>query len=137
MRLIGTDASPNGSDAERFRDPPPAFVAGNGIKLLPVHAIFGSDELSARSWPVASCSPSPYIVLNPEDAGELGVDGGDGVECDALSVSAKVRVDPAMTRGAAACVVGLRDLPAPLPAAPVQLSRDPDFPRDAEIIAKG
>ena len=137
VRLIGTGASPNGADAERFRDPPPTFVAGNGIKLVPAHAIFGSDELSARSWPVTSCSPSPYIVLNPEDARELGVEAGEGVKCDALSVSVKVRVDAAMTRGAAACVVGLPGLPGPLPVEPVQFSRDPDFPRDPEIIAKG
>ena len=135
-RLIGSEAS-NGADSGQFRNPPAAFVAANGLALIPVHAIFGSDELSARSWPVASCSPSPYIVLNPADARELGVEAGDGVKCDALSVSAEVRLDAAMTRGAAACVVGLPDLPGPLPATPVELSRDADFARAPEIIAKG
>ena len=137
VRLIGAGVPSNGAAAERFGDSPPAFVAGDGFALVPVHAIFGSDELSARSWPVASCSPPPYIVLNPEDARELGVEAGDGVKCGALCVSTEVRVDAALTRGAAACVVGLPDLPGPLPAEPVELSRDPDFPRAPEIIAKG
>ena len=134
--LIGTDGS-DGANSGCFRTPPRAFAAGDGLKLFPVHAIFGSDELSARSWPVASCSPSPYVVLHPDDARELGVEAGDGVKCDALSASAEVRIDEAMTRGAAACVVGLPGLPEPLPGEPVSLSRDPDFPREAEIIAKG
>ena len=134
--LIGTDGS-DGADSGRFRTPPGAFAAGDGLKLFPVHAIFGSDELSARSWPVASCSPSPYVVLHPVDARELGVEAGDGVKCDALSASAEVRIDEAITRGAAACVVGLPGLPEPLPSEPVALSRDPDFQREAEIIAKG
>ena len=137
VRLLGSETASNGADAEQFRNPPAAFVAANGLTLVPVHAIFGSDELSARSWPVASCTPSPYIVLNPADARELGVEAGDGVKCDALPVSAEVRVDDAMTRGAAACVVGLPDLPGPLPATPVELSRDADFARAPEIIAKG
>ena len=135
-RLIGTDG-PNGADSACFRNPPAAFAGGDGIRLFPVHAIFGSDELSARSWPVASCSPPPYVVLHPEDARELGVEAGDGVKCDALSATAAVRIDAAVTRGAAACVVGLPGLPEPLPSGPVALSRDPDFPREAEIIAKG
>ena len=137
VRLIATQADHAGADATRFRNPPPAFQAADGFRLLPLHAIFGSDELSARSWPVANCSPSPYIVLHPEDARELGVAAGEGVKCAALSVSAEVRVDAAMTRGAAACIVGLPDAPGPLPAAPVEFSRDADFARPTEIIARG
>ena len=140
VRLIANAADSAGADARQFRNPPPAFVAGDagdGFALLPLHAIFGSDELSARSWPVAECSPSPYIVLHPEDARELGVAAGDGVKCAALPASAEVRLDAAVTRGAAACVVGLPDLPGPLPDAPVALSRDAAFERAPEIIAKG
>ena len=137
VRLIETGADPDGADAQRFRNPPAAFAAADGFRLLPLHAIFGSDELSARSWPVANSSPSPYIVLHPEDARELGVAAGEGVKCAALPVSAEVRLDAAMTRGAAACVVGLPDAPGPLPAAPVEFSRDADFARAPQIIAKG
>ena len=137
VRLIAAETGSNGADARPFRSPPAAFAAGDGFRLLPLHAIFGSDELSARSWPVAETSPSPYIVLNPEDARELGVARGDGVKCDALPVSVEVRIDAAMTPGTAACVCGLPDMPGPLPADPVEFVRDPDFERATEIIARG
>ena len=137
VRLIVTKADADGADARQFRSPPAAFAAGAGFKLLPLHAIFGSDELSARSWPVASASPPPHIVLNPEDARELGVAQGDGVKCAALPASVEVRLDEAMTRGTAACVCGLPDLPGPLPADAVEFERDPDFERPTEIIARG
>ena len=137
VRLIAAETGSNGADARPFRSPPAAFAAGDGFRLLPLHAIFGSDELSARSWPVAETSPSPYIVLNPEDARELGVARGDGVKCDALPVSVEVRIDAAMTPGTAACVCGLPDMPGPLPSDPVEFVRDPDFERATEIIARG
>ncbi len=137
VRLIAAKADADGADARQFRSPPAAFAAGDGVKLLPLHAIFGSDELSARSWPVAASSPSPHIVLNPEDARQLGVAQGDGVKCAALPVSVEVRVDEAMTRGTAACVCGLPDMPGPLPVGTVEFERDPDFERRTEIIARG
>jgi NADH-quinone oxidoreductase subunit G len=42
--------------------------------LLPLQEVFGSDELSALSPPVAELIPAAYLTLNPADAQRLGLD---------------------------------------------------------------
>jgi len=48
--------------------------------IVPVHHIFGSEELSTLSAAIAERSPKPYVALNPEDAAGLELDEGEKVE---------------------------------------------------------
>ncbi len=71
VRLIEPTA--NGA-AAYTRAIPAAFAVRAGEWLvLPLAHIFGSDELSALSAPLASLIPTPYLALNPADADDLGL----------------------------------------------------------------
>ena len=142
VRLISQGEGDAGTGlAAKFRNVPLPFTTNGGFKLAPVYAIFGSDELSARSLPILERSPAPYVVLNPEDALILGIAEGQGAKSTAFAVSLEVRIDAAISRGAAAIVQGLAEAPAPVPSAPAQLELDPDFVRrpggDPNVIARG
>jgi NADH-quinone oxidoreductase subunit G len=57
---------------------PPAFEAKEGALLVvPLHHIFGSEELSVLTPGIAELTPRPYLALNPADAAGLGVAEGD------------------------------------------------------------
>lgn len=45
--------------------------------VLPFYHIFGSEELSMRSQALASRAPEPYIAINTNNAGKMGVHEGD------------------------------------------------------------
>ncbi len=66
----------------RFHDAvPAAFSARSGEwKVLPLHHIFGSDELSAMAAPVQERIPQAYALLPSQDLQRLGVGAGDTVE---------------------------------------------------------
>ncbi|HET6514076.1 MAG TPA: NADH-quinone oxidoreductase subunit NuoG [Thermodesulfovibrionales bacterium] len=96
-----------------FSDIPEAFKpTGDGLLIVPLYHVFGSEELSIHSPGVYERSPEPYLALSPGDAAKIGVDDGDDVE---LSLSGKVhrlRVSlmPAMTGGVGGLPVGLTAL---------------------------
>jgi NADH-quinone oxidoreductase subunit G len=115
---------------------PPAAAAapaGGALRLLPLYAVFGSDELSMASPPVAERAPRPFALLHPDDAAALGVGAGHGVRSRDGSFRAAVRVDARMHRGAAGYVAGLQGGMAPAAAT---LERDPEFSPDT-VIARG
>ncbi len=126
--------------AARFREAPDAFSANGGYRLIPTQALFGSEELSARSWPILERRPAPCLVLHPEDAAAVGVEVGSGIMSPRLASSFAVRTHERMTRGSAAVVVGYAEAPGPLPADPVNLVPDPGFVEiagDPNVIARG
>ncbi len=47
---------------------------------MPLHHIFGSEELSALAPDIAELSAGPYLALNPDDASDLGLTAGDEVQ---------------------------------------------------------
>ncbi len=60
---------------------PDAFKPRAGEWLIvPLHHIFGSEELSILSPGIAERAPKPYLALNPDDAKRLQVAEGDAVE---------------------------------------------------------
>jgi NADH-quinone oxidoreductase subunit G len=64
---------PNENRPVFFDRMPPAFETRQDHWLvLPLHHIFGSEELSRHAPGVAHLSPEPYVALNPEDAASLG-----------------------------------------------------------------
>lgn len=53
---------------------PVAFAARNDeLRVVPLHHLFGSEELSARAAPVQKRIPSAYIAIASSDAARLGL----------------------------------------------------------------
>jgi NADH-quinone oxidoreductase subunit G len=76
-----------------FQNVPAGFKprAGEWL-LLPLHHIFGSEELSILAPAIAELSPQPYLALNPADASDLGLAAGDEVQLR-LRAQANVTTD--------------------------------------------
>ena len=88
--------------------------------FVPLHHIFGSEELSVLSPGIAKLCPKPYLALHPEDASALGMAEGDTARAvlgDSTLVL-YVKIVPSLPRKVAGLPVGLPgapvlDLPAP------------------------
>ena len=97
-----------------------AFRAREGLwRTVPVHAIFGSEERSARAGAIAARADEPAIVLGASAARQLGVATGDWVATPGESVvlggrALPVIVDETMADG----LVGLPSGRPPVPAQP-------------------
>ncbi len=124
VRLVEPPAAPG--------PPPPVpgpaagLPAGGADRLLavPLHHIYGSEELSMLSPPVAGRAPAPYLALGPRDAERLGA--REGLPLAVLlhgagepHLSLPVRIVASLPEGVAGLPVGLPgqpflDLPAEL-----------------------
>lgn len=111
---------PASAKADFFRDLPKAFKPETGkILLLPVHHIFGSEEMSILSPGIRELSPSLYIGLNHREMEQLHLEAGDeiSVRCEGLSLSAHLKQIAGLPDGCAALPVGIPGNPwIPLPA---------------------
>jgi NADH-quinone oxidoreductase subunit G len=47
------------------------------LRVVPLHHVHGSEELSALSPATATLVPEPYVALSPDDAGRRGLAAGD------------------------------------------------------------
>ena len=93
---------------------PPAFRArARDWLLVPLHHIFGSDDLSMYTPGIAELAPKPYIALNAADAERLGLIAGDQVNLwlPWLDLSAPWRLVPSLPSGVAGLPVGLPGMP--------------------------
>ncbi len=92
---------------------PPAFERRAGEWLfVPLHHVFGSEELSALAPGIAELSPQPYVALGPEDAAELGLGAGDAaqVQVGGACHELPVQIKPELQRGVAGLPAGLAGL---------------------------
>jgi len=135
--------APDSGDASRatkFQEVPDAFVATEAFLVVPVHAIFGSDELSNASWPIVERMPAPFALLNVADAKRLGVQAGAGISGPGLGASLEVLIDDRIPAGMVGVVHGLPGIRA-IAAGRIDLSVDPDFIRrpggHPDVIARG
>ena len=119
---------------------PEAFVATEAFLVVPVHAIFGSDELSNASWPLASRIPAPFALLNVVDANRLGVQAGAGVSGPGLDAGLEVLIDDRIPAGVVGVVHGLPGTHT-MPTGRIELSVDSNFVRRpngaSDVIARG
>lgn len=109
-RLVEPDSQ---ARPEYFRRIPPAFKAETGrVLVVPRALVFGSDELSSLAPAVASRSPGPHLVLNPEDASSLGLQEGAEarISMPGATWELSVRVDGAMPRSVVALHLGSQSL---------------------------
>jgi NADH-quinone oxidoreductase subunit G len=81
VRLIN---SGGGKEVTYFTLSPQETKQGQGDWLLvPVHAIFGSEELSSRSPAIAERIPRGFIRMNGRDAAKVGKHAGDVIRIHA------------------------------------------------------
>ena len=97
-----------------FTSVPELFVrSDNQLMIVPIHHIFGSEELSARSPSVTERSPNAYLLVNEEDATARKIQDGSllGFDVDGQSYRLPVKISSAMPRGVAGLPYGLNGLP--------------------------
>jgi NADH-quinone oxidoreductase subunit G len=118
VRLITPELKPDA--AEYAGHVPEAFVPHAGHWLVvPMHHIYGSDEMSMLSPAVAERAPVPYVALSPEDARALGLTEGDTAELnfDGHTFTLPVAVRVSLPKGIAGLPVNLPGTePVELPA---------------------
>ncbi|HEX7080475.1 MAG TPA: NADH-quinone oxidoreductase subunit NuoG [Gammaproteobacteria bacterium] len=83
------------------------------LRLVALHHIFGSDELSAASPPLAERIPPPYVALHPDEAGARRLAPGALAEVALpdTSLTLPVRIDSGLARGIAGLPAGLPGMP--------------------------
>jgi len=97
-----------------FSSIPVAFVAvQHAWQAVPLHHIFGSDELSARAAATETMLEQPYVGLSPSDADMLGVRDGVLIKVHntGLTLSLAVRILQQLPSGLVGLPVGLTGMP--------------------------
>lgn len=108
-----------GKQTSYYQDVPEAFTSQTDQYLaLPLYHIFGSEELSRLSPPVAERIPQAYVAMPPELAQKLGA--VEGQEIQVTSKGRSLRLPLHLNVSLAANVVGMPagfpDVPMTLPA---------------------
>ena len=101
MRLIVPDQE---ARLEYFKDIPERFRHEDGqLLFVPLHHIFGSEELSALAPGNPRQCPEPYVAMHPEDAAMLGMaEGGRAkVFLDGTAHDLSLKMLPSLPRGTA------------------------------------
>jgi NADH-quinone oxidoreductase subunit G len=116
--LLGGDPGkrliePGNRDIPFFDDIPEAFKAQPDEWLfIPLHHVFGSEELSVLAPAIAERTPEPCLTLHESDAERLHVKNGGNVHISLndRKVTLPVRVRSSFPRGAAGLPSGLPPL---------------------------
>ncbi len=111
VRLIEANTGPTGN---YFSKIPAAFSAAqDSWQAVPLHHIFGSDELSARAGATEMLLEQPYVGLSPSDAERLGVRDGILIKVHntGLTLSLTVRILEKLPSGLVGIPVGLTGMP--------------------------
>jgi NADH-quinone oxidoreductase subunit G len=110
-RLIEPATAPSPPAATSL---PPAFEPRAGEWLcVPLHEIFGSEELSALSAAIAGLTPRPYVALNDDDLRRIGVREGEEVAVVAADGTHRLQARrlPSLPAGVAGIGAGLPSAP--------------------------
>lgn len=111
LRLIEPHAD---AVARYFTDLPEVFIPlKDHLWLVSLHHIFGSEELSARAKAVAKRVPESYVMINSDDAVELGLQTGSiaSFEVNRQPYRLPVRISTSLPKGIAGMPYGLPGLP--------------------------
>lgn len=96
-----------------FKDVPGKFKPAQGkLWVVPLHHIFGSDELSARASSVSQRIPEPQVYLAAADCSKLKLNEGDILEFEVEGKSFKlpVKYSTVITSGIAGYVIALNQI---------------------------
>jgi len=96
-----------------------------GLVVLPIRVLYDRDPLFVKSELMHEHIPSPYALLNPVDAAQLGVADGDCIRlsADGASTQVWVRVDETTPPGVVLLPRRLNDDPMPTAPAAGQVQR--------------
>ena len=98
-----------------------AAPASGGLRTVPLHHLFGSEELSAQAPAMHTRLAAAYLAVSPATAGKENLK--DGSEADlkygAATVRLTVRVRADMPAGCVGLPVGLGGVPSLAPDTPV------------------
>ncbi len=100
----------SGKQLQYFNDVPEKFKpVENQLWIVPVHHIFGSEELSAKAASVSKRVPQPYLLVNGDDAIKLKLREGDAIEfeIDGQQLRLPVKLSASISIGVAGLPVGL------------------------------
>jgi NADH-quinone oxidoreductase subunit G len=94
-------------------DPAIFTVSDDHLLVVPLHHIFGSEELSARSPSVNERAPKAYVLLNSGDAQDLRLKENQllSFNVDGQPYLLPVKISTAMPKGIAGLPYGLQGLP--------------------------
>jgi NADH-quinone oxidoreductase subunit G len=107
VRLIEPAETPA---ARWFDEIPQPVREASRWRAVPLHHIFGGEELSARSAPIMERAPAPYAALHPDDIAALGLTDIVKVNLGERFLRLPVREDASLRRGTIGIPVGLPDL---------------------------
>ncbi|MER0042718.1 NADH-quinone oxidoreductase subunit NuoG [Pseudomonas sp. MGal98] len=99
---------------------PMAFNPVQGTwQAVPLHHLFGSEEMSSRAAPIAERTPEAYVALAKDEADRLGVNEGALLQ---LSINGRnlrlaLRVSEELAIGLVGLPVGLEGIPAAIAGA--------------------
>lgn len=106
--------------ANYFKEIPEKFGSiENQLWIVPVHHIFGSEELSAKSASVAQRVPDPYLLIHRNDSEALKLTEGEIIEFEIKGQQYRLPIKRSNTiaRGIAGLPIGLNRVPySELPA---------------------
>lgn len=102
-----------GKQSQYFNDVPEKFKSDeNKLWVVPVHHIFGSEELSAKGTAVSKRIPNPYLLLNRNEGAKLKLTEGGSIEFEVAGQLYKLQVkfSDSITVGVAGLPIGLPKL---------------------------
>jgi NADH-quinone oxidoreductase subunit G len=106
---------PSSAAPRFFRTVPPAFVPAKDTWLLvPLHQIFGSEQLSSIAAGIAERTPRPFVGFGPEAARDLDIAEGEEVQVRAgqVTLTAPARYVRGLPDGVAGLPYGIPGMPA-------------------------
>jgi NADH-quinone oxidoreductase subunit G len=101
---------PDGGRSTYFLDVPERFKpVDNHLLMVPLHHIFGSEEMSVHAPGVAQRVPKPYVALNAEDAQALKLAEGSPLDfiIEGKAYQLPVKVSATLPKGTAGMPNGL------------------------------
>ena len=100
-------------------------ATSDSLRILPLHHIFGSEELSALSESVKSQIPKAYATLARQDAERLGIENGTLVELSVnhLLLNVRANLSDALPVGTIGLPVGIIEAVAFVPGVTAKVSR--------------
>ena len=105
LNPVAADSS--GEVQNTYRDIPTLETKNGKLLVTPSYSIFGSDELSSSSWPIAQRSAPPSARLNGTDAETIGASDGTGITlADYPDQTFEVIIDPHVAVGTIAISMG-------------------------------
>jgi NADH-quinone oxidoreductase subunit G len=92
---------------------PELAATGEGLRVLPIYHIFGSEELSARSSAVAERMPANQAALNARELARLGLQAGQSLRLswNGSALNLPVQLNDSLPDGGIGLSPGLPGMP--------------------------